>query len=109
MQVLGYILLVGGALFGLVKFYVVYDVARNSHNSGGVPTIDGLIFPPIFITAGICNIVKLPAEWWGVLIWLGITVAFTAIYYLLDYIGHSMQPARDGSGDRPDNHTPEND
>lgn len=81
------ILLVGGtvliaaSLFYLAfKLRIAYSVGESPENAGGVPTLDGVLFPPAFcvwgawLIASEMNELRLSA-WIAVAIWLLLTVA----------------------------------
>ncbi len=81
------ILLVGGtvlvaaSLFYLAfKLSVAYSVGESPESSGGVPTLDGVLFPPAFFAWGVWLIASEMDElrvsaWIAVAIWLLLTVA----------------------------------
>lgn len=48
----GLAILAAGLAYFAFKARVVYWVAREPENAGGVPTLDVVIFPPLFCTFG---------------------------------------------------------
>ena len=80
----GGILLVAASLFYLaVKLRVAYSVGAEPENAGGVPTLDGVIFPPVVCAWGVWFIASDMDEfqvsaWTGVAIWLILTVVAAA-------------------------------
>lgn len=81
------ILLVGGTVLIAASFFylafklhVAYSVGLEPENAGGVPTLDGVIFPPAFCTWGVWLIASEVDElrmsaWTATAIWLLLTVA----------------------------------
>ena len=48
----GLAILAAGLAYFAFKARIVYWVAREPENAGGVPTLDAVIFPPLFCTLG---------------------------------------------------------
>lgn len=77
-------LLVAASLFYLaVKLRVAYAVGAEPENAGGVPTLDGVIFPPVVCAWGVWFIASDMDEfrvsaWTAVTIWLVLTVVAAA-------------------------------
>ena len=77
----GGILLVAASLFFLAfKLRIAYSVGAEPENAGGVPTLDGVIFPPVLCAWGIWFAVREVDElrisvWIAMAIWLVLTVA----------------------------------
>ena len=78
--------LVAASLFYLgFKLHIAYSVAKSPESAGGVPTLDGVIFPPIFCTWGVwfiaSEVEQLHMSGWGALaIWLILTaIAFVGM------------------------------
>jgi len=76
-----------GLLYGVFKCFIVYDVAKEPLSSGGVPTLDGVIFPPIFITIGLSVVIRLHPFWWCLVIWLLLMIFFGVSHWVLTRIG----------------------
>ena len=80
----GGILLIAASLFYLAfKLRVAYGVGAEPENAGGVPTLDGVTFPPAFFAWGIWFAAREVEEprvsaWIAVAIWLVPTVAAAA-------------------------------
>ena len=77
-------MLVAASLFYLAfKLRIAYSVGAEPENAGGVPTLDGVIFPPAFFAWGIwfagreVDELRMSA-WIAVAIWLVLTVAAAA-------------------------------
>lgn len=77
----GLAILAAGLAYFAFKARVVYWVAREPENAGGVPTLDAVIVPPLFCTFGAWFAagpdgagIGLPA-WGYVGLWLALTVA----------------------------------
>ncbi len=76
--------LVAASLFYLAfKLRVAYGVGAEPENAGGVPTLDGVIFPPAFCAWGLWLAASDMDEfrvraWIAVAIWLLLTVAAAA-------------------------------
>jgi hypothetical protein len=70
---------VAGVAFLFFKSFVTYTTARDQPRESGVPRLDGVIFPPLFI---VCGLFFLGRQYAGLrfhmkyylLLWLGITV-----------------------------------
>lgn len=75
-QVIGGVLILTAIIHFAVKICVWRDCARGQ--GGGAPELDGVIFPPIFITVGISwidratEVLRLSA-WTYIGIWIGLT------------------------------------
>lgn len=81
------ILLLGGTalvtaslLYLAFKLRVAYSVGVEPENAGGVPTLDGVLFPPAFCAWGVWFIASEMDElrvsaWTAAAIWLLLTVA----------------------------------
>ena len=75
---------VAASLFYLAfKLHLAYGVGAEPENAGGVPTLDGVIFPPIFCAWGVWFIASETDElrvsaWIAVAIWLVLTAAAAA-------------------------------
>ena len=77
-------------IFGF-KACITFDVARDPSSGGGVPTLDGVIFPPIFAAWGIYFVRCLPHQgrvWPAyLLLWLFLTLLASAIFALASRAG----------------------
>ncbi len=83
----GMILLAGGTLlvaasllYLAFKLRVAYGVGAEPENAGGLPTLDGVIFPPVVCACGVWLVAGEMDElrvsaWIAVAIWLLLTVA----------------------------------
>ena len=84
MVLIGGILLIAASLCYLaIKLRVAYSVGECPENAGGVPTLDGVIFPPAFGAWGIWFAAQEVDElrvstWIAVAIWLVLTAAAAA-------------------------------
>ena len=84
------IFLVGGTAFVAASLFylafklrVAYSVGEIPENAGGVPTLDGVIFPPVICAWGVWFIASEMDElrvsaWIAVAIWLVLTAAAAA-------------------------------
>ncbi len=84
------IFLVGGAAFVAASLFylafklrIAYSVGAEPENAGGVPALDGVIFPPVLCAWGIWFAAREVDElrmsaWIAVAIWLVLTVAAAA-------------------------------
>lgn len=82
---LGWLLCIGGCLIFLFKLFVAFTARRKAH-SKGVPTLDAVIFPPIFITVGIIFLTAPDSRlsfWWYCLMWLFGTIVSFIILWLI--------------------------
>lgn len=76
----GTLLVAASLLYLAFKLRVAYGVGAEPENAGGVPTLDGVIFPPVFCAWGVWFIASETDElrvsaWIAVAIWLLLTVA----------------------------------
>ena len=74
---IGGIILIGMALvYFAFKLRVIYWVARDPQSAGGVPTLDTVIFPPIFCTLGAWFLADATAAsfWQYLSLWLVVTL-----------------------------------
>jgi|SRR6185503_9762246 len=71
------------------KVYVAYTSAKCPHASGGVPTIDGALLPPLAFVYGLSKLrmarpeMELPNLW---IIWLAATVLGVLIHVAISRI-----------------------
>ncbi len=86
MIIMGIVFVSSGLLIGIFKWFIAYDVARDPMTGGGVPTLDGVIFPPILITVGLFFF-NIMSFWWLVGTWLLLTAFFGGTHWLLVWIG----------------------
>ena len=76
MAIMGILLIVFGLFLLVFKLHVSY----TSHGGalGGVPVLDGALFPPLAITFGLVFLkpigINMGSGWWYFLFWLGLTV-----------------------------------
>lgn len=81
--IFGFFCVVVAVLWFVFKLYVAYDAARDPFGGGGVPTLDGAIFPPLALVLGLGAI----APDWPiaglVLIWLAATAFGFAVHFAL--------------------------
>jgi hypothetical protein len=76
------------------KLLVLYGAASDSQGGGGAPTLDGVIFPPIFLSAGLGLLdmrysdLSLPG-WSYVCIWIVGTVLIYLLHELIYRVVHS--------------------
>ena len=108
------ILLIGGtALVAASLFYlafklrVAYSVGESPENAGGVPTLDGVLFPPAFCAHGVWLIAiewdELRVSGWiAVVIWLVLTAAAVAAMSAATAAGRRKARSRITFEDRPD-------
>ena len=91
MTAFGIILLVVGLIVAVFKGYVVWDIAHNSYNGGGAPTLDFPIFYPIPLALGTSLVFKAhggsPFPGFGFAIYAGLAVAFGFLLWLFDRLG----------------------
>ena len=83
----GSILIAGGIVYFTVKLWVVYWVAREPINAGGVPTLDAIIVPPIAVVFGIAFISPGQPVWIYVPIWFALIAVATAGFFLASRLG----------------------
>lgn len=81
--VVGTLLIAALLLYLAFKLRVAYDVGAEPENAGGVPTLDGVIFPPAFCAWGLWLAASDMDEfrvsaWIALAIWLLLTVAAAA-------------------------------
>lgn len=85
---LGIAFLVVGALWTAFKGYVVWDVAHDVFNGGGVPTLDFAVFCPIPVAVGLGFLfphqLSCGAQF-GV--YVGLVVVYRIVHWLFDRIG----------------------
>ena len=53
LTITGYVLSALSVLWFVFKLYVAYTAARSPLGGGGVPTFDGVIFPPFCLIGGL--------------------------------------------------------
>ena len=91
MTALGIILLVVGLLAAAFKGYVVWDIAHDSANGGGAPTLDFPIFYPIPLALGASLVFKAhggaPFPGFGFAIYAGLAAVFRFLLWLFDRLG----------------------
>jgi hypothetical protein len=88
----GWLVAVITVFYFAFKMYVVYDVASDlSYGGGGVPTLDAVIFPPLFGVGSLYFIRFSGHDTWGwwryVLAWVVLTVLASLVFALVDRIG----------------------
>ncbi len=80
LMVFGTVLVAAALYYLAIKLRVAYSVGEIPENAGGVPTLDGVLFPPAFCAHGVWLIASEMDEvrvsaWIAVAIWLLLTVA----------------------------------
>lgn len=85
-------------VFGF-KLMVLYGEAKDPQGGGGAPTLDGVIFPPIFFAFGLGAIGRrypdyLLPTWGYVCIWLVGTVLIYLLHELIYRVIHSRARRR---------------
>ena len=80
----GGILVAGALIYFAVKLKVVYWVARDPANAGGVPTVDGIVFPPIVTAIGVSFIAPGQPAWVYIIVWLS-SIAVAVVGFLLAF------------------------
>lgn len=94
-HVIGWVFIALAALMFAFKNYVVYDVARCPLGGGGVPTLDALIFPPVFATVGIWMTRASRSDswrWWMyAVVWLCVLVVACLVFAAVDRCGTRLR------------------
>ena len=85
------VLIVGGVAHALIKIAVVIGVVQDPHGGGGVPTMDGAVFPPVFTGVGLFLLIPALGISRRVAIvigstWLVLVVVNTCLHLLADRI-----------------------
>ncbi len=88
----GGILMVAAFLYFGFKLRIVFQISREPSSQGGVPTLDGIIFPPIFFTWGLSFVAKgsalLAMPTWGYwVLWIVITLLAYLSFMIVQAIG----------------------
>lgn len=72
------ILLLLGTFHFIIKLGVWYETAKCPYGGGGAPSLDGIIFPPIFLAFGTNTLLKelfdIKLGYMAFLLWLLLTV-----------------------------------
>lgn len=90
-QILGWLMCAVGGILFIFKLYVAHAGSR-SIQSGGVPTLDGVVIPPILIALGLGVVGTVnPSVKWPlfvyILIWLVATLIGFAAHALIAWSG----------------------
>jgi hypothetical protein len=96
----GIAFLIVGLLWTAFKGYVVWDVAHDLFNGGGVPTLDFAVFCPMPLAFGaslvLTELGASPFPGFGFVIYLGLAVGFGALMWLFYRLG---EPDRQRASD----------
>jgi hypothetical protein len=82
--IFGFVLIVLSVIWFVFKLYVAVNAARCPLGAGGVPTFDGVIFPPVALALGL-RITGMGHPDWPrpslVLVWLSATIFAFAVHF----------------------------
>jgi hypothetical protein len=88
---IGVVLVILGGLWSAFKGRMVWKVAHDVYNGGGVPTLDFPLFCPIPVAAGLSTLLSamnaLPFPGFGFAIYLGLAITFWALLIWFYRIG----------------------
>jgi uncharacterized membrane protein YhaH (DUF805 family) len=92
--ILGWVLCSFAIIVFAFKLLVVHGEASDPQGGGGAPTLDGVIFPPIFLAVGLGLLDRRYSDfslpgWSYVCIWLVGTVLIYTLHELIYRVVHS--------------------
>ena len=84
----------------LLKMNVIWSAGRCPHGGGGVPTLDFVIFYPVFLTFGIATMLAsigaVPFRYFIPVLYVGLLALTLFIHWLFDRLGaRELQRQRD--------------
>ncbi len=93
----GGVLMVASVLYFGFKLHIVFQISREPLSHGGVPTLDGIIFPPIFFTWGLSffgegsDFLAMPT--WGYwILWIVLTLLAYLSFMAVQTIASKKRP-----------------
>lgn len=88
---LGAIHTIFATLAFLFKACVIWSVSRNPNHGGGVPTLDFILFHPIFLAVGITVLLKSldynPIPFFGLAIYASLLALSIFVHWLFERLG----------------------
>jgi hypothetical protein len=92
--IVGWVLCSFGVIVFAFKLAVVHGEASDPQGGGGAPTLDGVIFPPIFLAVGSALLGRRYPDysmptWAYVCIWIGGTFLIYFLHELINRLVHS--------------------